>query len=139
MLDLAIVLILLIITGVFSFYALPIIWRLLFSGAKNQQAQLDQLVASGFRIDHTLNGNLVVLFDDTKREIAFVYTDLVIRCSYDNIISHKWSWVDGNGVRFSNSLNFTLDNVEYPLIKVGNLSEKMAEFWYAKINAILKS
>lgn len=123
---------------VVPYYVLKIIWGFLTSGHKKQKALLEELIASGFHIDHRLNSNIIVVFDDNRREVAFVASNELIRVAYGDVISWQWTWTEGNGVQFNNHLNFTIKNVRFPLIKIPFRSDSTsAEHWDAKVSAIL--
>lgn len=95
------------------------------------------LRASGFRFDHVLSGNVVVVFDDAARTVAFVYWDAVEKFPYAAISSWEWDYWTDRGRRIRNALHFHLNDKDTPLIKVGNLSSDEAEHWNAKLRPLL--
>lgn len=119
-------------------FGLPI--YLLFKTAKrDRQAlkHLDMLKKSGFQVDHLLNGDVKVAFNDLARKVAFVFYDTTVQYNYADITHWQWHWVEKNARKESNSLHFTLRDKNRPLIKIYRLTSSEAEHWMAKIGAIL--
>lgn len=109
---------------------------------------LDELKQSGFKTDHLLIGKSSlndigrahrVAFDDTARQVAFIYVDTekILKYKYDNIKEWEWQSSSKNGRHIENELIFTLRDKNRPLIKLRCVSSADAEHWMAKLDAIL--
>lgn len=101
----------------------------------NRQKFAAQLLKSGFSIDHLLNGSIVVAFDDGKRRIAFIASDGVFQFGYDRVSKWNWVWVEKDGKRIKNHIQFYLRDKKLPLIQT-EVSEHDGQLWHAKLDAI---
>jgi hypothetical protein len=93
----------------------------------------------GFRASHMLKrGSLSVLFDDERREVAFLTWDSTHRFSYSDVRTRTWHWLDKNGTKVDNRISIAIANPQTPLFNVYMFGAQDAEQWMAKINAILE-
>ncbi|KND62352.1 hypothetical protein BVER_01835 [Candidatus Burkholderia verschuerenii] len=110
------------------------------SGRKaRMEARILDLGRKGFRATHVLKrGGDSVLFDDERREVAFVTWDSTHRFSYGDVRTRTWHWLDKNGTKINNRISIAIANPQTPLFDVHMFGARDAEQWMAKINAILE-
>lgn len=101
--------------------------------------RIQELGHEGFRASHALSrGGVSVLFDDSRRELAFVRWDSTHTFSYADVRTRTWHWLDKNGTKINNRISIAIANPETPLFDVQMLGARDAEQWMAKIDAILE-
>jgi hypothetical protein len=98
------------------------------------RAQVKKLQQAGFSIDYMLKGNIYVLFDHTKRKIAFVFRDASFVYDYADIKSLTRNWVNLAGLKLKNGIVFALQDKKF---RCGNLSHRQAEYWHPKLAALI--
>lgn len=104
---------------------------------KLRHVQLDRLKDMDFEVHHLLDAaSHYVAFDSTRHRIAFATNSDVQTFNFSDIADIQWVWVERNGKKETNFLNFRLNNVGSPLFKVRCLSAHQAEHWNAKLPAI---
>lgn len=114
-----------------------------FRQSSRRKAQMEgrilDLGRKGFRATHVLSrGGVSVLFDDTRREVAFVTWDSTHRFGYGDIRTRTWHWLDKNGTKINNRISIAIASPQTPLFDVHMFGAQDAEQWMAKINAILE-
>lgn len=95
----------------------------------------NELKSSNFSIDHLMPGTVLVAFDDSKRQIAFVARDGIFKFSYGSIGQWSLRKIERNGVHISDQIHFRINDPRHPLI-MSELRGGHGEFWHAKIDAI---
>ncbi len=106
-------------------WAAALFYRVIDSRRK-ARAQVAELQRAGFSVDHAFRGNIFVLFDHTKRKIAFVFRDHSHVHSYSDIQDVTRYWMSLPGLRFRNTMVFSLHGKK---IRCRNLSARQAEYW----------
>ena len=114
-----------------------------FRQSSRRKAQMEgrilDLGRKGFRATHVLSrGSVSVLFDDARREVAFVTWDSIHQFGYGDVRTRTWHWLDKNGTKINNRISIAIANAQTPLFDVHMFGAKDAEQWMAKINAILE-
>ncbi|MDR9848687.1 hypothetical protein [Herbaspirillum huttiense] len=85
-------------------------------------------------------GSHLVAFDMDGKRLAFSHPTGVRVFAFAELAHIEWTWnVRRNGSKTDNYLNFRLNNIETPLVKVRCNTAGQAEHWLAKIQAILAS
>lgn len=104
----------------------------------NKRKHLARLADNGFTFDHVLAESITsVVFDDTKRRVAFVDGDGISEYAYSDISTWRWEWIEKNGMRIRHCMIIEVLDKKRPLYKL-MLSKGTAELWYAKIGAIVR-
>lgn len=101
----------------------------------NREKFVAKLLKSGFSIDFLLNGSILVVFDDTRKRVAFIARDGVFQFGYGSVSKWNWVWVERDGRRINNHIQFYLRDKKMPLIQT-EVSEHDAQLWHAKLEAI---
>ncbi|NIF40069.1 hypothetical protein F3J14_03970 [Burkholderia sp. Tr-862] len=114
-----------------------------FRQSSRRKAQTDHRILDlgrkGFRASHALTrGGVSVLFDDSRREVAFVRWDSTHTFSYGDVRTRTWNWLDKNGTKINNRISIAIANPQTPLFDVHMFGAQDAEQWMAKIDAILE-
>ncbi|HGO6128503.1 TPA: hypothetical protein ACK3RK_007088 [Burkholderia cepacia] len=101
--------------------------------------RIQELGREGFRVSHALTrGGVSVLFDDSRRKVAFVRWDSTHTFGYADVRTRTWHWLDKNGTKINNRISIAIANPQTPLFDVHMLGARDAEQWMAKIDAILE-
>ncbi len=93
---------------------------------KKARVQVDELQRAGFSIDYIFKGNIYVLFDHTRKKIAFVFRDKSHIHDYSEIQGVTRYWLSLPGIKLRNTMVFALRGKK---IRCRNLSTRQAEYW----------
>ncbi|WP_141107007.1 hypothetical protein [Herbaspirillum aquaticum] len=77
-----------------------------------------------------------VAFDTDSQQLAFASRRGAQLFLFTEMAEIRWSWLEKGGRRENNDLDFRLNNVNCPLVKVRCTSARQAEEWQAKIQAM---
>ncbi len=106
-------------------WAAALFYRLIDSRRKAER-QVAALRQAGFSVDHSFRGNIYVLFDHTRRQIAFVFRDQSQVHAYRDIQGITRYWLGLPGLKLGNTMVFALNGRK---IRCRNLSARQAEYW----------
>lgn len=93
---------------------------------KKARTRVAELQRAGFSIDYVFKGNIYVLFDQTRKKIAFVFRDKSHVHDYADIRGVTRYWVGFPGLKLKNTMVFALPDKK---IRCRNLSSREAEYW----------
>ncbi len=100
--------------------------RSVIDSRKKARNQVRALQHAGFQIDYALKGNIYVLFDHTRKKIAFVFRDKSHIHDYADIRGVTRYWLGFPGFKLRNTMVFALPGKK---IRCRNLSSRQAEYW----------
>jgi hypothetical protein len=125
----------------YSFGALFLIWvlRVFARNEIDRKKNLDRLIASGFKINHFLDGTVGVAFNDSSKKVAFISSNGCRIYGYHQIATWQWKWTLRHGAQRDNLIAFQIRDPSCPLLQTRVDSARKAELWIAKIEAILNS
>ncbi len=93
---------------------------------KKARVRVDELRRAGFSVDYVFKGNIYVLFDHTRKRIAFVFRDKSHIHNYSEIQGVTRYWLSLPGIKLRNTMVFALPGKK---IRCRNLSTRQAEYW----------
>ncbi len=76
-----------------------------------------------------LKGNIYVLFDQTRKKIAFVFSDKSSVHNYSDVQDVTRYWLGVSAIKLRNTMVFALHGKK---IRCGNLSARQAEYWHSR-------
>lgn len=101
-----------------------------------QQRNLKDVFASGFKANHRLGGEKIVMFDDSLREMVIIEGAKLYRYGYAMIDTWSHECDVRNNRRIHNRLVITVLDTENPRHEI-RVSANEAQLWLAKMRAIL--
>jgi hypothetical protein len=102
------------------------------------------ILEKSFKIDkvYKLTTHPIVALNTADMEIGLVYPDRIVRMPLSDILSWKHGWVEKSsnaGLSTGNHfVEFTVRDINSPLIKVECTTKKAAEDLYATFNVLMK-
>ena len=105
-------------------------YSMVIGSRRRARAQIKELHLAGFNVDYVLKGNIYVLFDNTKKKIAFVFSDKSSVYDYGDIKSISRYWLTFPRLKLKNTMVFVLHGKK---IRCGNLSTRQAEYWHPRL------
>lgn len=115
----------------------------LFYDNQLQEAALNHLVESGFQIDHKLDGEPAVVFDEQDKKIAFVSSKRTTVYGYEQILSWEWGeverkgWMDKTDGPTYPILTFKIQYEREPSILVDSIEDVDQNYWREQLKRIL--
>ncbi len=103
---------------------------------KKARALAEELQRAGFKIDHVLKGNVYVLFDQTRKKIAFVFSNKSSVYNYSDVRDVTRYWLGFRGIKLKNTMVFSLHGKK---IRCGNLSARQAEYWQSRAVELIRA
>lgn len=87
---------------------------------KKNNEELLFLKASGFNCNsYIFLSSPFVAFDHDKKIMAIVKKDKSISLyTAEDIIDHRWEWVERNGLKLNNTITITLKDMKNPIQKI---------------------
>lgn len=127
-----------------TFLLIVIIAIVLWWGlGEHNAASLDRLKETGFTVDYTLQSTPQVVFDEDRKQLAFITLDKVLVYDYDQVLGWEWKtaehpgWTEKGNAPEGHYLIFYLQDENQPTLRVGALSESNARQWRDRLNTIL--
>lgn len=96
---------------------------------RKARTQVARLQRDGFNVDYVFKGNIYVLFDQTRKKIAFVFRDKSHIHDYADIEGVTRYWLGLPGLKLRNTMVFALPGKK---IRCRNLSNRQAEYWHRR-------
>ncbi len=118
-----------VVSSVLSLLALvwaAVQFRSVADSRRKARTQVQALQRDGFSIDYIFKGNIYVLFDHTRKKIAFVFRDKSHVHDYRDIEGVTRYWLGFPGFKLRNTMVFALPDKK---IRCRNLSSRQAEYW----------
>ena len=109
----------------------------LYQDNNKQHQNALRLDKMGFTKSVKLESNNEVYFDEKQRKIAFVFSDALLVYDYGQILNWEWQWIEKNAVKKNNQIAFTINDREYPLLKISFSYACDAEAAMARIAGML--
>ncbi len=99
-------------------------------------AHAEALQRAGFNIDHVLKGNIYVFFDQSRKKIAFVFSNKSSVHDYRDVRDVTRYWLGFRGIKLKNTMVFALHGKK---IRCGNLSARQAEYWQSRAVELIRA